>query len=188
MLTAAVHAHPNDHGLLTKLILAYYSNGEDVPEHLLDQLPPLPELTPEQIAAFEQAAIASPGSHSRKRAESEPEPQSVKPKKKSKKKKIRYPKGFDPANPGPPPDPERWLPRYERAKGRRRNQVNLRGPQGAVPISNSSATQGSGRSRAHRAVDDKNYLDNQRQKVQAAAAATSTNTNNSKKKKGKKRR
>jgi signal recognition particle subunit SRP72 len=30
------------------------------------------------------------------------------------KKRIRYPKNFDIQNPGPLPDPERWLPKYER--------------------------------------------------------------------------
>ena len=34
--------------------------------------------------------------------------------KKGKKRKTRYPKNFDPLNPGNAPDPERWLPKYER--------------------------------------------------------------------------
>lgn len=38
--------------------------------------------------------------------------------KKRKPRKPRYPKGFDPADPGPPPDPERWLPKHERAVSR----------------------------------------------------------------------
>jgi signal recognition particle subunit SRP72 len=56
--------------------------------------------------------------------------------KKKKKRKIRYPKGFDPANPGPPPDPERWLPKHERAEFKKRMKKKdknlLRCPQGAV--------------------------------------------------------
>lgn len=36
--------------------------------------------------------------------------------KKRPKRKPRYPKNFDPKNPGPPPDPERWLPKYERCE------------------------------------------------------------------------
>jgi len=52
------------------------------------------------------------------------------------KRKPRYPKGFDPENPGPPPDPERWLPKRERAeykKRMRKRDKNLaRGPQGAM--------------------------------------------------------
>ncbi|KAH0781366.1 hypothetical protein KY290_000964 [Solanum tuberosum] len=38
--------------------------------------------------------------------------------KKKRKRKPKYPKGFDPANPGPPPDPERWLPKRERSSYR----------------------------------------------------------------------
>lgn len=41
-----------------------------------------------------------------------------KDKKKKKKKKIRYPKNYDPKNPGPLPDPERWLPKLQRKKYR----------------------------------------------------------------------
>jgi len=53
------------------------------------------------------------------------------------KRKPRYPKGFDPENPGPPPDPERWLPKRERTefkkKMRKRDKNLARGPQGAMP-------------------------------------------------------
>merc|ERR1711948_245120 len=56
--------------------------------------------------------------------------------KRKRKRKIRYPKGFDPENPGPMPDPERWLPKRERAefkkKMRKRDKHMLRGPQGAT--------------------------------------------------------
>ncbi|CAO2816797.1 unnamed protein product [Amaranthus hypochondriacus] len=56
--------------------------------------------------------------------------------KKKRKRKPRYPKGFDPANPGPPPDPERWLPKRERSTYRPRRKdkraANVRGSQGAV--------------------------------------------------------
>ncbi|CAH9128624.1 unnamed protein product [Cuscuta epithymum] len=58
-----------------------------------------------------------------------------KPKKK-RKRKPRYPKGFDPANPGPPPDPERWLPKRERSSYRPKRKdkrvAQVRGSQGAV--------------------------------------------------------
>eukprot|EP00392_Amoebophrya_sp_AT5.2_P000442 g443.t1 len=54
---------------------------------------------------------------------------------KKRKRKPRYPKGFDPANPGPPPDPERWLPKQQRSgykhpKGKKGKLG--RGPQGVV--------------------------------------------------------
>ncbi|KAG9446729.1 hypothetical protein H6P81_012857 [Aristolochia fimbriata] len=55
---------------------------------------------------------------------------------KKRKRKPRYPKGFDPANPGPPPDPERWLPRRERSsyrpKRKDKRAAQVRGSQGAV--------------------------------------------------------
>ncbi|GLT38382.1 hypothetical protein SLA2020_126380 [Shorea laevis] len=58
-----------------------------------------------------------------------------KPKKK-RKRKPRYPKGFDPANPGPTPDPERWLPKRERSsyrpKRKDKRAAQVRGSQGAV--------------------------------------------------------
>ena len=61
----------------------------------------------------------------------------LKAKQKKKKHVPRYPKGFDPANPGPMPDPERWLPRWERSNQRkynkRRNAGNaIRGAQGST--------------------------------------------------------
>jgi signal recognition particle subunit SRP72 len=40
-------------------------------------------------------------------------------KKRKRKRKTRYPKGFDPANPGPPPDPERWLPKWQRSDAKK---------------------------------------------------------------------
>jgi len=51
------------------------------------------------------------------------------PKTKS-KKKIKYPKNFDPANPGPLPDPERWIPKWQRSKGKRK--LRMKGPQGYI--------------------------------------------------------
>eukprot|EP00878_Enallax_costatus_P023322 GHUV01024796.1.p1 GENE.GHUV01024796.1~~GHUV01024796.1.p1 ORF type:complete len:527 (+),score=199.75 GHUV01024796.1:936-2516(+) len=63
------------------------------------------------------------------------------PKKRSKKKrKPRYPKGYDPSKPNgglPPPDPERWLPKWQRSdakkkqRRRRDRQETVKGSQGA---------------------------------------------------------
>ena len=56
-------------------------------------------------------------------------------KRKNRKRKPRYPKDFDPENPGPLPDPERWLPKHKRAefkkrrKGKQRNQPVSKGAQ-----------------------------------------------------------
>ncbi|XP_062228033.1 uncharacterized protein LOC133926231 [Phragmites australis] len=63
-------------------------------------------------------------------------PEEVKKQKtKKRKRKPKYPKGFDPANPGPPPDPERWLPKRERSSyrpKRKDKRAQVRGAQGAV--------------------------------------------------------
>ena len=44
--------------------------------------------------------------------------------KRKRKRKTRLPKDFDPEHPGPPPDPERWLPKWQRSdyKRKRRNR------------------------------------------------------------------
>ena len=58
--------------------------------------------------------------------------------KRRRKRKPRYPKGYDPANPGPPPDPERWLPLRERSSfrpKRKDKRAQLRGAQGSVSVS-----------------------------------------------------
>lgn len=52
---------------------------------------------------------------------------------KKKKRRTRLPKNYEP---GVPPDPERWLPKRERAgyRGKRRDKRDklMRGPQGAT--------------------------------------------------------
>ncbi len=52
------------------------------------------------------------------------------------KRKPFYPKGFDPTNVGPPPDPERWLPKRERSsfrpKKKDKRNAQIRGAQGLV--------------------------------------------------------
>ncbi|KAK9826948.1 hypothetical protein WJX74_001295 [Apatococcus lobatus] len=61
--------------------------------------------------------------------------------KKKRKRKPRLPKSLDPANPGPPPDPERWLPKWQRSDfkrkrttSRRREKEGLKGSQGAGKV------------------------------------------------------
>jgi signal recognition particle subunit SRP72 len=81
---------------------------------------------------------------SRKReAGADAQPSSEQRARKRRARKPRYPKGFDPLAPNnPPPDPERWLPRRERAafKGKRRTKAQqLRGAQGATPAAAAAA-------------------------------------------------
>ncbi|WMV08658.1 hypothetical protein MTR67_002043 [Solanum verrucosum] len=64
--------------------------------------------------------------------------------KKKRKRKPKYPKGFDPANPGPPLDPERWLPKRERSsyrpKRKDKRAAQIRGSQGAVAKETASSS------------------------------------------------
>lgn len=69
--------------------------------------------------------------------------QQPKAKKSKKKKKPRYPAGYNPELPGgglPPPDPERWLPKWERAEfkkkrdRRKREKDAVKGSQGAGKV------------------------------------------------------
>ena len=46
--------------------------------------------------------------------------------KKKRTRKPRLPKGLDTANPGPPPDPERWLPKWQRSDFKRKRTTSRR--------------------------------------------------------------
>eukprot|EP01024_Parvocaulis_polyphysoides_P034560 TRINITY_DN3060_c0_g1_i1.p2 TRINITY_DN3060_c0_g1~~TRINITY_DN3060_c0_g1_i1.p2 ORF type:complete len:279 (-),score=49.43 TRINITY_DN3060_c0_g1_i1:322-1158(-) len=67
--------------------------------------------------------------------------------KKRRKRKPRYPKGFDPENPGPMPDPERWLPKWQRSDYKKKNkrrkdkQAVVKGTQGGIVDDSLDATQ-----------------------------------------------
>ncbi|KAI3449946.1 hypothetical protein Pfo_006611 [Paulownia fortunei] len=101
------------------------------------QLKPLPGLKGIDVESLEKTSGA-------KHVENGPsvgipeayEPKSKEKTKKKRKRKPKYPKGFDPANPGPPPDPERWLPKRERSsyrpKRKDKRAAQIRGSQGAV--------------------------------------------------------
>jgi len=57
--------------------------------------------------------------------------------KKRKHRKIRYPKEFDPKLPGPGPDAERWLPKWQRSKFKKlakKKGIYLKGAQGDAQI------------------------------------------------------
>ena len=49
------------------------------------------------------------------------------------KRKAKLPKNFDPENPGPMPDPERWLPKWQQARYKKmakKRGIYLKGAQG----------------------------------------------------------
>jgi len=96
---------------------------------------PIPKVRPSQNKKRPEGGAAEGGAAEGGAAEVTATDEKVKTKKR-RKRKPRYPKGFDPENPGPPPDPERWLPKRERAefkkKMSKRNKNLMRGPQGAI--------------------------------------------------------
>ena len=53
-------------------------------------------------------------------------------KKRIKKKKVRYPKNLDPEKPGQLPNPERWLPKYERKDFKKKKNFKSGRTQGAT--------------------------------------------------------
>ncbi|KAK3223559.1 hypothetical protein Dsin_010584 [Dipteronia sinensis] len=114
------------------------------------KLKPLPGLKGVDVDSLEKTSGAKhvEGASHTGVTEAHEDGKKEKPKKK-RKRKPKYPKGFDPANPGPPPDPERWLPKRERSsyrpKRKDKRAAQVRGSQGAVVResinSNSTASQ-----------------------------------------------
>ncbi|KAE8713501.1 hypothetical protein F3Y22_tig00110206pilonHSYRG00009 [Hibiscus syriacus] len=102
------------------------------------QLKPLPGLKGVDVDALEKTSGAKPvdGASRGGIADAQEDGKTKEKPKKKRKRKPRYPKGFDPANPGPPPDPERWLPKRERSsyrpKRKDKRAAQVRGSQGAV--------------------------------------------------------
>jgi len=110
---------------------------------LCSKLPPLPGLESIDVSSLE--SVSAPRSETLRRerrterkkgTKEEEKKEDEKKKSRKRKRKKRLPKKFDPNNPGPMPDEERWLPRFERKsfskKGRRRKQ-QFRGSQGSLP-------------------------------------------------------
>ncbi|KAM0849683.1 hypothetical protein ACQ4PT_053579 [Festuca glaucescens] len=110
------------------------------------KLKPLPGLKGINVESLEKAS----GARHADQAVKVDVPEEVKKQKaKKRKRKPKYPKNFDPANPGPPPDPERWLPKRERSSYRpKRNKrgTQVRGAQGSVSKHDAAATNAGGAS------------------------------------------
>ncbi|XP_021745013.1 signal recognition particle subunit SRP72-like [Chenopodium quinoa] len=107
--------------------------------------------------------------------------------KKKRKRKPRYPKGFDPANPGPPPDPERWLPKRERSTFRPRRKdkraAHVRGSQGAVARDKQEAGTSDGPVRSSGADNADTKATNSKSSQANSSKAASQNTGGSKSRK-----
>ncbi|KAL0682726.1 hypothetical protein Bca4012_049574 [Brassica carinata] len=116
-------------GLVTTLARVDVEKAESYEK----QLKPLPGLKAVDVDNLEKTSGAKPMEGTAAMQEE------LKRKDKAKgtrKRKPRYPKGFDSANPGPRPDPERWLPRRERSsyrpKRKDKRAAQILGSQGAV--------------------------------------------------------
>jgi len=122
------------------------------------QVPSFDHLDPEELEAVPIPKVGAVLSQ-RKKDEEPAEGQEDAKKVKIRRRKIRYPKNFDPENPGPAPDPERWLPKRERAefkkKMRKRDKHLLRGPQGAMVTSEDFRKQGPSTAQVEVSKDDK---------------------------------
>ena len=115
---------------LAELVKALTQVNPDKAESYARQLKPLSGLKEVDVNSLEKDTPSA----GKKTVE---EDLSAKKSKKTKKRKrkVRYPKGFDAENPGPKPDPERWLPRRERSSYRPKKRDKrhfIRGAQGAV--------------------------------------------------------
>lgn len=128
-----VKSHGNIEALVGLVMTAAHTDLEkaELYEKQLKQLSGLKQLNVESLEKTPGARHVE-GAHAVKVEV----PEDVKKAKtKKRKRKPRYPKGFDPANPGPPPDPERWLPKRERSSyrpKRKDKRSQIRGSQGAV--------------------------------------------------------
>ena len=83
------------------------------------------------------AADGQPEEEKQRRAAAAAKAKAQRQAKRKRRRRVLYPKGFDPTNPNnPPPDPERWLPKWERTqldhRGRKRKvqEGPMRGAQG----------------------------------------------------------
>ncbi|KAI3461093.1 hypothetical protein Pfo_017756 [Paulownia fortunei] len=131
-----VKSHGSIEALVGLIQTAAHTDVEKA-ESYEKQLKPLPGLKGIDVESLEKTSGA-------KHIENGPtvgiaeayEPKNKEKSKKKRKRKPKYPKGFDPANPGPPPDPERWLPKRERSsyrpKRKDKRAAQIRGSQGAV--------------------------------------------------------
>lgn len=85
---------------------------------------------------------------------------------KKRKRNIKYPKNFDPKNPGAEPDHERWLPKWQRLRYKKiakKRGIYLKGAQGDAQI-DTDVTGGITQSTAHQEVVSEKTKTNKRRK------------------------
>ena len=69
------------------------------------------------------------------------------------KSQTKYPKGFNPENPGAPPDPERWLPKWQRSRFKKlakKKGLYIKGAQGDAVVNTDVSAGYMAKSTAHK--------------------------------------
>eukprot|EP00331_Platyophrya_macrostoma_P029399 CAMPEP_0176442626 /NCGR_PEP_ID=MMETSP0127-20121128/21932_1 /TAXON_ID=938130 /ORGANISM="Platyophrya macrostoma, Strain WH" /LENGTH=655 /DNA_ID=CAMNT_0017827685 /DNA_START=23 /DNA_END=1993 /DNA_ORIENTATION=- len=123
-------------------------------ESFLKKIPPIDMIIePEEIKKLESDYLPARSSkfvEEHKKSELQDRSKKIK----KRKRRPRYPKNFDPANPGPMPDPERWLPKFEKTKNKKllKKKGLLRGPQGGAAGKETTSNFKSGPSTANQEV------------------------------------
>ena len=107
----------------TGALLSLEHRSRCMPLHVQPQLSALSHKGVTKLEAGRALLLSTPGmagaSARRKTAEPMDADQPAGAKRR-RKRKLRLPQGFDPANPGPKPDPERWLPKWQRQGAKRK--------------------------------------------------------------------
>mmetsp|Transcript_20666 Transcript_20666/g.18080 ORF Transcript_20666/g.18080 Transcript_20666/m.18080 type:complete len:235 (+) Transcript_20666:784-1488(+) len=105
---------------LERLSYLYSFTDINKAQSYLERIPPVDAITDaNELRRLELDYLPSKSTNIKYEEAKTTEHEVVQKKIKKRKRKPRYPKNFDPENPGPGPDPERWLPKLERQKYRK---------------------------------------------------------------------
>jgi signal recognition particle subunit SRP72 len=138
---------------LSCMVIASSKVKSNIASKYAGELPPIPGIESISLEELEQK-ITVPLEILRKRGKAKEEKEDTdaekKVAKKKKNRKKRFPKNFDPEKPGPMPDPERWLPRWQRSSSKKkmskkaRESMVFKGAQGAGDSGNIHSRSSSG--------------------------------------------
>ncbi|CAI0425734.1 unnamed protein product [Linum tenue] len=188
-----IKTHGSSIEVLTGLVSTIARVDVEKAESYRKKLKPLPGLRGIDVASLEKTSGAKHVEGAPRQVAVEEGNKKEEKQKKKRKRKPRYPKGFDPANPGPPPDPERWLPKRERSsyrpKRKDKRAAQVRGSQGAVAREKNEPSASSSNAASAAAGTSSNATKSAASNVtKAAAGKGASHSNQSSKSKKKSRR
>eukprot|EP00123_Amoebidium_parasiticum_P015837 comp23167_c0_seq1/m.37504 comp23167_c0_seq1/g.37504 ORF comp23167_c0_seq1/g.37504 comp23167_c0_seq1/m.37504 type:complete len:648 (-) comp23167_c0_seq1:600-2543(-) len=134
-----IKLNPGNYSELARLVVLYSKFDPEKAELYAEQLPSIDS----QVASIDATALEAENTRFKrlpsKKSDTVAAPADEAAKKKRKKRKR---KGKLPKDPNSPLDPERWLPKWQRASHRKKNKNKnpLRGPQGAAATTAPSTT------------------------------------------------